>query len=136
MSRVLVIDDDELFCKLMVHALTQHGHEVDHATNGLKGSAKFASTAYDAVVCDIVMPEQEGVETIRAMRRQRPDVGIVAISGGLARGAGKALDVLMIAERLGADTTISKPFQPSALVAAVESVIASRRVGAPRAARV
>lgn len=136
MSRVLVIEDDELFCKLMVHTLTQHGHEVDHATNGLKGSAKFASTAYDAVVCDIVMPEQEGVETIRAMRRQRPDVGIVAISGGLARGSGKALDVLMIAERLGADTTISKPFQLSALVAAVDSVIASRRVGAPRAARV
>jgi CheY-like chemotaxis protein len=135
MSRILVIDDDEFFCKLMVHALTQQGHEVDHAPNGLKGAEKFSNTAYDAVVCDIVMPEQEGVETIRAMRRQRPDIAIVAISGGLARGAGRALDVLVIAERLGADTTLSKPFQLSALVTTVESAIASRQSRAPHAAR-
>lgn len=135
MSRILVIDDDELFSKLMVHALTLRGHEVDHAPNGLKGAAKFSSNAYDAVVCDIVMPEQEGVETIRAMRKQRPDVGIVAISGGLVRGAGKGLDILMIAERLGADTTLSKPFQLSTLATTVETVIASRQIVAPLAAR-
>ena len=136
MSRILVIDDDELFIKLMVHALTQRGHEVDFALDGLEGSKKFAATTYDAVVCDIVMPEQEGVKTITSMRRARPDVGIVAISGGLTKIGGKSIDILEIAERLGADRTLNKPFQLSELAKVVDEAIAARRPEAPRAASV
>ncbi|MFN8946857.1 MAG: response regulator [Alphaproteobacteria bacterium] len=136
MSRILVIDDDELFIKLMVHALTQRGHEVDFALDGLEGSKKFAATTYDAVVCDIVMPEQEGVKTITSMRRARPDVGIVAISGGLTKFGGKSIDILEIAERLGADRTLNKPFQLSELAKVVDEAIAARRPEAPRAASV
>jgi CheY-like chemotaxis protein len=134
MSRILVIDDDELFIKLMVHALRQRGHEVDFALDGLEGSAKFSSGRYDAVVCDIVMPEQEGVETITVIRRDNPDVGIVAISGGLSRAAGRSLDVLEIASKLGADMTLTKPFQLSELVSAVEMSISARRADPARAA--
>ncbi|MFN9976835.1 MAG: response regulator [Phycisphaerae bacterium] len=136
MSRILVIDDDELFIKLMVHALTQRGHEVDFALDGLEGSKKFAATTYDAVVCDIVMPEQEGVKTLTSMRRARPDVGIVAISGGLTKFGGKSIDILEIAERLGADRTLNKPFQLSELAKVVDEAIAARRPEAPRAASV
>jgi CheY-like chemotaxis protein len=136
MSRILVIDDDELFIKLMVHALTQRGHEVDFALDGLEGSKKFSTAQYDAVVCDIVMPEQEGVKTITSMRRTRPDVGIVAISGGLTKFAGKSLDILEIAARLGADRTLTKPFQLSELVKTVEEAIAAHRPQAPLAASV
>jgi CheY-like chemotaxis protein len=136
MSRILVIDDDELFIKIMVHALTQRGHEVDFALDGLEGSKKFAATTYDAVVCDIVMPEQEGVKTITSMRRARPDVGIVAISGGLTKFGGKSIDILEIAERLGADRTLNKPFQLSELAKVVDEAIAARRPEAPRAASV
>lgn len=136
MSRILVIDDDELFIKLMVHALKQRGHEVDFALDGLEGSKKFAATTYDAVVCDIVMPEQEGVKTITSMRRARPDVGIVAISGGLTKFGGKSLDILEIAARLGADRTLTKPFQLSELVKTVEEAIAAHRPQAPLSASV
>jgi len=127
MSRILVIDDDELFIKLMVHALTQRGHEVHFALDGLEGSKKFATTTYDAVVCDIVMPEQEGVKTITSMRRARPDVGIVAISGGLTKFGGKSINILEIASRLGADRTLTKPFQLSTLVETVDAAMSARR---------
>lgn len=136
MSRILVIDDDELFIKLMVHALTQRGHEVDFALDGLEGSKKFVENTYDAVVCDIVMPEQEGVKTITSMRRARSDVAIVAISGGLTKFGGKSIDILEIAERLGADRTLNKPLQLSELAKVVDEAIAARRPEASRAASV
>lgn len=136
MSRILVIDDDELFIKLMVHALTQRGHEVDFALDGFEGSKKFDAIQYDAVVCDIVMPEQEGIKTITSMRRARPNVAIIAISGGLTKFGGKGLDVLEIASRLGADKTLTKPFQLSDLAKAVDEAIAARRPEAPLAASV
>ena len=123
MARVLVIDDDELFVKLMVHTLKQRGHEVESALDGLAGSRLFAKGAFDVVVCDIVMPELEGVETIKGMRQARPNVGIVAISGGLSLSHATNIDVLHIAGQLGADVTLKKPFQLSDLAGAVEQAL-------------
>jgi len=124
MARVLVIDDDELLVKLMVHALSRRGHQVAFALDGDAGARAFDETHFDAVVCDIVMPEKEGVETIQHVRRGRPDLGIVAVSGGLGSRAG--IDVLDFVEKLGADITIKKPFQMSALCDAVDQAIAAR----------
>jgi DNA-binding response OmpR family regulator len=124
MARILLVDDDELFIKLMVHALKQRGHEVDFALDGIAGSRMFQASNYDVVVCDIVMPEQEGVETIKIMRRARPDVGIIAISGGLSLSHTTNIDVLHIAGRFGANATLKKPFQLSELTATVDSVLA------------
>lgn len=133
MARILIIDDDELFIKLMVHALKQRGHEVEFALDGLAGCRMFSATPFDVVVCDIVMPEQEGVETIKIIRRAQPDVGIVAISGGLSLSHTTNIDVLHIAGQFGADTTLKKPFQLSELTAAVDSVLAARRASAKQA---
>jgi len=82
MARVLVIDDDELFVKLMCHSLKQKGHTVEFALDGQQGWKAFCAGQFDLVICDIVMPQQEGFETIKRMRQQNADVGIVAISGG------------------------------------------------------
>jgi len=127
MTRVLVIDDDQLFLKLMIRTLEQRGHQVEFAIDGATGERMFAASEYDAVVCDIVMPEQEGVQTIRQMRARRPDVGIVAISGGLSFGNSSSVDVLDIAGKFGADLTLKKPFQLPELAAAVEQVLSNRR---------
>jgi DNA-binding response OmpR family regulator len=127
MVRVLVIDDDTLFVMLMVHSLKKYGHEVDFAPDGLTGVKKFRGSDFDVVVCDIVMPEQEGVETIQQMRIARADVAIVAISGGLSIGHSNKMDILEIANKLGADVTLKKPFQMSALNEAVDCALEMRR---------
>lgn len=123
MARVLVIDDDELFVKLMVHALKERGHEVECAYDGQDGEAAFDVAPFDVVVCDLVMPKQEGLETIRYMKRKNPALGVVAISGGLGQAPG--MDILNIARLLGAHVTLRKPFQLSQLAAAVEEAIAA-----------
>lgn len=133
MARVLIIDDDELFIKLMVHALKQRGHEVEYALDGLAGSRMFLASEFDVVVCDIVMREQEGVETIKIMRRARPNVGIIAISGGLSLSHTTNIDVLHIAGQLGANATLRKPFQLSELTAAVDAVLSKTSGNCARA---
>ena len=122
MARVLVIDDDKLFVELMVDALEERGHVVTFAFDGHAGLREFAASKFDAVVCDLVMPEQEGVETIRLLRRQAAGVGIVAISSGL-RSSASSLDILHFASRFGADVTLKKPFKLSQLVAAVDEAM-------------
>jgi DNA-binding response OmpR family regulator len=78
----------------------------------------------DAVITDILMPEQEGLETIREARQRFPDIRILAISGGGAGGGETQL--LRFAESFGADQTLSKPFTGSQLVAAVRTLLAKR----------
>jgi len=123
MARVLVVDDDELFVKLMCHSLKQKGHTVEFALNGQQGWKIFRDSQFDVVVCDIVMPEQEGIETIKRMRQHNADVGIVAISGGLSRSLPSNLDVLDIVLKLGANAALKKPFPLSELAACVERVL-------------
>ena len=67
------------------------------------------------------------MQTIKQMRASRPDVAIVAISGGLSLGQWTKVDVLDIAGKLGADITLEKPFQLSELTAAVDASLASKQ---------
>jgi DNA-binding response OmpR family regulator len=117
-AKILIVDDDALLATLMKGALAARGHEVELAVDGVKGVRAFTASRFDAVICDIVMPEQEGVETIQQLRRLRADVVIVAVSGGL--GATADLDVLALVSMLGADTAFRKPFAMSALCEAIE----------------
>ena len=124
MARILVIDDDEVFVDVMVHALEERGHAVTFALDGLAGTRAFTAQPFDAVICDLVMPNQEGLETIRHMRRERPCIAIVAVSGGLPRAP--QIDVLNLASKFGADQTLRKPFKPSQLGTAVDAALAAR----------
>lgn len=121
--RILVIDDDKLFVTLMVQALKKRGHDVEFTLDGLSGASNFESKTFDAVVCDLVMPEQDGIATIQEIRLTRPDVAIVAISGGSPSGEATSWNKLTTAQRLGADVTLKKPFSMPSLVAAVEEAV-------------
>lgn len=121
MAKVLVIDDDKVFVNIMAHTLRKHGHDVDTALDGQAGEAAFDATPYDCVVCDLVMPNQEGLETIRYMRRERPGVAIVAVSGGL--GPTAKFDVLNAAKQFGAHVCLKKPLDVTRLTEAVDTAL-------------
>jgi DNA-binding response OmpR family regulator len=106
-ARVLVIEDDDLLRGLLRSAFTRAGWSVSEARDGSEGLASYARTPVDVVITDILMPEKEGLETIRELNAQSPGVKIIAISGG---GKGLNLDVLDIAKRFGATVTLEKPF--------------------------
>ena len=114
--KILVIDDDLLIRCTLARILESCGHEVATAADGLRGMAAFRSAPPDLVITDILMPEQEGIETIRQMRRERPHTKIVAISGG---GQPHGFDILTMARRLGADDVIAKPFGAEELLGSV-----------------
>jgi DNA-binding response OmpR family regulator len=114
--KILVIDDDELVRRTVMKILRSDGHEVVCAADGSAGMALFRTEAPEMVITDIIMPEQEGIETILAIRRENPRARIIAISGG---GQFGNVEVLKMAQLLGADDIIAKPFRAHDLLSAV-----------------
>ncbi|HZF34715.1 MAG TPA: response regulator [Candidatus Angelobacter sp.] len=123
-TRLLVIDDDNLVRAALTDMLQTAGFDVVTASNGRLGLELLETTPVDAVITDILMPEQEGLETIREARQRFPDIRILAISGG-GSGGGET-QLLRFAESFGADQTLPKPFTGSQLVAAVRTLLANR----------
>lgn len=124
MASILVIEDEALVRETIKLGLETGGHEVILAVNGRDGMAKLGLRHFDAVVTDLIMPEQEGLETIRTIRRDYPSMKIVAISGG---GRHMGADYLKSASLLGADDALQKPFTMSRLRECVATCLASDR---------
>ena len=120
MARILVIDDEELIRETIRMKLELSGHVVIEAANGVEGLRALDDGLFDLVVTDIIMPEQEGIETIRKIRHRDPQVAIIAISGG---GRGRNYQFIDIAKKLGANDALSKPFTGSQLLALVETTL-------------
>jgi len=119
MARILIIDDDDTLRGIITKSLTHAGHTVSQASNGRKGVALFRAEPTDLVVTDLVMPEQEGIETIKILHRDFPSVPIIAMSGGLD---GSPL-YLELTRRLGAVCTLTKPFTLLQLRQAIEEIL-------------
>jgi CheY-like chemotaxis protein len=120
MVRVLVIEDDETVRSMLLCLLADAGHEAIGACDGCKGVATYRQAPTDLVITDIFMPEKDGLETIMELRRDFPDVKIIAVSGG---GRSEATQYLHSAAEMGAERTLSKPFTPLELLSVVEEVL-------------
>ena len=114
---VLIVDDDPQVLRLLRKALSKAGYYVAEASDGRSAMNRIRQCEVDVMVTDLVMPGQEGMETITQLRREFPQVKIVAISGA-ANGR-----YLRICELLGANAVLQKPFQPKMLVDAIESLL-------------
>ena len=120
MTTILVIDDDDEVRDFLTRLLKRRNYSVVCATNGEAGLAALAADGVALVITDIVMPDMEGLETIKRIRRSRPDIPIIAISGG----GSSQLDYLKFARRLGADAALAKPFDPAELLEIAERLLA------------
>ncbi len=129
MARILAIDDDEAVRSLLSNALTREGHEVRLARNGDEALKVLAANPCELVITDIVMPGKEGIETILELRRNHPEVRIIALSGSDA-----GLDYLRFAEKLGAMRTLAKPVRLADLRQMVAECLALERPEPPPAA--
>jgi DNA-binding response OmpR family regulator len=131
--RILVIDDDPLVRLTIQNALESQGYEVVPAIHGEDGLQKFQAEPFDLVILDILMPEKEGLETVRELRELDAQTAIIAITGALSvRSASRltdpALDYLRMARSLGATQTLRKPFTGRQLLALVQESLASTEV--------
>ena len=124
MPRILLVEDDASLAAMVVEYLTGFGFQVTHAGDAATALATLQRTPADAVVLDVMLPDQDGFEVCRKLR-QHSDVPIVMLT---ARG--DEADRIVGLE-LGADDYLAKPFSPRELVARLRAVL--RRREAPRA---
>ena len=122
MARILIIDDDELLRSVLAKALTHAGHTVIQAADGRQGVDLVRATEVDVAVTDLIMPVQVGVETIVTLRRDKPVLPIIAMSGGTSNSK----LYLEIAGKIGARHILSKPFLPKELLDLIDELLADR----------
>ena len=120
MARILVIDDDDAFRRMLRRTLERAGHSVTEAGDGAQGLKVLRDIAVDLVITDLIMPEMEGIETIRALRHDYPELGIIAMSGG---GRMTPDGYLAAAKGFGAARVLAKPFENEELFAAIEAAL-------------
>lgn len=120
MARILVVDDDDQFRRMVQRTLERAGYEVDPAANGQDALARFEAVPADLVLTDLIMPEKEGLETIMLLRQRWKTPRIIAMSGG---GRVRPEEYLEVARRLGVAATLEKPFSTSDLLAVIRSVL-------------
>ena len=123
MHRILVVDDEELAPFTLREILESAGYEVAEARNGKECVDKQRASPFDLVITDIIMPEQEGIQTITEMRSDKPDAKIIAISGGGRIGN---TDFLKMAQQYGADAILAKPFTDEQLLDLVKEQLKYR----------
>jgi DNA-binding response OmpR family regulator len=120
--RILIIDDDDQIRILLRQVMEWAGHEVFEAADGREGMVQQRKQQADLVITDLIMPEQEGLETITLLKKEYPLVKIIAISGGGRIGPDAYLPA---AQELGADRVFSKPFDVRDLATTVRELLAN-----------
>ena len=118
MARILVVDDDTAVQATIRLLQERAGHNVVTAGDGRKGIALFGTGDFDLLFLDIFMPGMDGFETMRLVHQRKPRIPIIVISGKpIPPDSGP--DFLTMAMKLGAISSLQKPFKPAALLASV-----------------
>jgi DNA-binding response OmpR family regulator len=120
MKKILVIEDNAIVRNTVMRILESAGYTVVTANDGLQGFDLFRKEQPDLVISDIIMPQQEGIGTIRQILAERPGTKIIAISGGGRIGN---TDFLSIARKMGAIDALPKPFDPDDLLGRINNCL-------------
>ena len=112
---ILVVDDSLIMREALVAVLVNRGYEVFQASDGSAAIAEARQNPVDLLITDLVMPEQEGIETIQHFVQEFPEMPIIAMSG--------KIEYLPMAKALGAAAVLKKPFAHADLLKAVHDLI-------------
>lgn len=123
MTDILVIDDDSTIREVVKDQLENENYSVETAIDGLQALSILASPKFSCrlVITDIVMPEKEGLETIRDLKKDHPEVKILAMTG---KNFADGYNYLFAAKTLGADDSLGKPFERADLLEKVNRLLA------------
>jgi len=124
MAHILLVDDDITFRTMLKLKLGQMGHVVHEAANGKQAWTLFGAEPSELIILDLIMPEEEGLETIQKFRKNRVAAKILAISGG---GRLDPRDLLNIAKQFGADAALAKPFTQEQLTEVLRKLLPTER---------
>ena len=132
-AKILIVDDDSAVQATIRLLLERAGHSVVAADDGRKGLAIFEAGEFDLLFLDIFMPGMDGLEAMRLVHQQQPLIPIIVMSGRpIDRDPVLGPDFLTMATKLGAISSLQKPFKPAALLDAVTNCLeAAKHASSP-----
>ena len=124
--RILVVEDDSLLAQGLTRILSRAGHAVDQAENGLQADKALRAAPYELVVLDIGLPDIDGFEVLRRLRRRHAATNVLVLT------ARDAVEDRVHGLDLGADDYLTKPFSVNEFEARVRALL--RRTSLPAGA--
>jgi CheY-like chemotaxis protein len=132
LANILIVDDEPAVQATLGIVLERAGHAIVVAGDGRKGLAIFEAGDFDLLILDIFMPGMDGLETMKLIHQRQPQIPILVISGcPIASDSSAAPDFLKMATKLGAISSLQKPFRPAELMAAVNGCLQAARPSPP-----
>ncbi len=124
MSRILIIEDEASIRRVLTKILSEENdsYQVEEAEDGLIGFEKIKNNDYDLILCDIKMPKMDGVEVLQALKKIKPEIPIVMISGH------GDMETAIQTMRLGAFDYISKPPDLNRLLNTVRNALDKKQL--------
>jgi YesN/AraC family two-component response regulator len=116
MTRILIVDDNVMMRKLIRNLFREENFEIEEASNGIEGLEIVEQNTFDLIITDIIMPKMEGIELIMNLRKNFPEIKIIAISGGKPY-------YLYMAKKLGIQGVFTKPLNHEMFLKAVKKII-------------
>ena len=120
MARILIIDDEPQIRSMLKLMLERDGHEVVEAPDGVEGISVYRQNPADLIITDLIMPNKDGIGMIIDLKKEFPEVKIIAMSGG---GLNKPDGYLKGAKKLGASCTLTKPIDREEMLRVVAAIL-------------
>jgi CheY-like chemotaxis protein len=125
MADILVVDDEKLLRVFVSEILQRYGHNVRQSENGADAMDSVNKEKPDIIITDIFMPEKSGLEVIMEIRKNHPEIKIIAMSGDSISRCGGHMECLGLAQSMGSCIILEKPFAKDQLVDAVNKLLDS-----------
>lgn len=122
MAKILVVDDEQNIRTILTESLKKESHELFEASTGQEACDILDVNDIELLITDLVMPGKTGLELIMEIKEKQPALHIIAISGG--GGINGRFDYLPIAQLVGANNIIKKPFSISDIKKTVSDLLA------------
>jgi DNA-binding NtrC family response regulator len=120
MARILIIDDESQIRSMLRLMLERVGYDVIEAADGMEGIKQYRDNPADLIITDLIMPNKDGIGTIIELKKEFPQVKIIAMSGG---GVNRPEGYLDGAKKLGATRTLTKPIDRDEMLNAVRETL-------------
>ncbi|MGE5256303.1 MAG: response regulator [Hyphomicrobiales bacterium] len=123
MESILIIDDEPQIRSMIRLVLERAGYSVMEAADGVEGIRRFRENPANLIITDLIMPNKDGIGMIIELKKEFPDIKIIAMSGG---GLNRPEGYLRGAQKLGAACTLSKPINRQELLRSVKDTLESK----------
>lgn len=117
--KILIVDDNLDYLHMLTDFLTDNDYIVEQCSDSKEAQDKFSDFMPDIVLTDVIMPDVDGIELLLSLRSINPEIRVIVMSGG---NSGYADTYLHMANKLGANVILNKPFDLSELLSQVKAL--------------